>query len=359
MITTDTLFLEVNLGELKDILTPNSAFQFIITERAGNVLPIIEGHLSVPTDAGQLFINQGVELSITYGQTEDTAVETIWRFTGYRLTGNSLQFVGRLNLNYSKNRTVEVLNTNSVDAISDIASRYFDVEGTPTGFSDTMKWINPRSTELEFVNQIWLHSYKNDGLLIPAITADGRFILKDVLDIENIISFGNDLNSDIFSRSPTNELVDSSWKYDRIIGDQSVYENSQIDGSYDNISSDLNPMYGELFNKKFTNNPWSTGFLSDNIHDNYHKAKVSNISKLGSMASFTSNVSALELLRIDLLQHIDLRMTQFGGSDYMDLGSGTHFVKSKVTTMSNQNLSVNLQLTQDAMTVPDIQGDLV
>ena len=358
MISTDTLYLEVNLGEAVDVVGPNSNFQFIILERAGNILPLLEGTFNLPTDAGQLMINQGVELTVTYGQTEDTAISTIWRITGYKLVGTLLNFRARPNLNYNKTRNVSVYNTTSVEAISQVAGNYFTVEDLTTGYTDQMRWLNPRMLDQTFVNEIWKHSFKENGLLIPAITADNRFILKDVLDIQDITTVGNSEDSDIFSRSPTNEITDQSDKYNRILGDPFTFETQRIDGSYTSLSSNLSPLFGEIFNRRYTNNPWETGFASDNVHSNYHQAKTYNISRLAALASLTSSVALLELVNLNLLDHVDLRMTQYGGSDYMDLNSGTHFVKTKETHISNQNLSVQVWLAQDSMTIPDIQGDL-
>jgi hypothetical protein len=122
---------------------------------------------------------------------------------------------------------------------------------------------------------------------------------------------------------------------------------------------ELKPAFGEKYNRYLENKSWDQPrFFSDNVHTNFFLARRTNLGRLALLSNYSTSFLLSDYNNLGLLDHVKLS-TLIGGTDIMDdMASGTHFVKRRITKIDNNSTSRYIELARDAITIPNLQGDL-
>lgn len=348
---------DVSSGEIID---GETNFQISIKEVAGNILPVMVLDVDIPNIAIDFYSNEGVEFQLTYGHSEDSSVTSSWHMYKFNLIGSHLNAILTPRRTFVNDKSIEVINDSSINAIEKIASRYFKVEKESTRiFDDRMKWINPNDTIRNYIDQIWLHSYGEQALLLPAILADGTYRIREVLkpDPQKIYTMSENIDNSDFGTLETNKFHVNTSDYWNIFG---VQQQNYIDLSGNSNSDvvDINPTFGSIFNrnsfKTVTHRP---SYMSENISDNYFKAKATNLTRLGSFAAgYATTVDFEDLFGLRVLDHVDLVANVPGLVQSSELQSGVSLVTEKLTSITPKALHTKCTVRRDGFTVNNVQG---
>lgn len=358
-------YFKMDITGFPDIIDDTVFFELRIKESAGNVLPIATFKYNLPPQLTNYIVNEGVDINITLGASQDSAIETQWKMLSWEINKSTLDAILRLKPEYLNDRIIKVINSSSVNAIKEVAEDYFELYenfNTETGsFSDIMKWISYNIHPRDFINEVWIHSYSDGKLLIPAILMDGKFRLKNVMDKSKFYNIAKD-NSDEVDFIINNQYTwsSNSGAYNNIIGEVKTNEYNLDDGDPLREVVEPTPIFGELFNRStFSENQLRTGVISSNVHDDFFKAVSHNLGQLAQFGGWAKKFDIVDLFGLRILDHVNLVMPEYGYTEASEIQSGLCLVTDTETIIDNNNFRKEVIIRKDAVTVQSIQGTFI
>ena len=203
MINIDgKIYIKVDITGAEDIVDSATNFSLTIKESAGNVMPICSFTIDLPPELMDYIVNEGVDVLITLGFDQDSAKQSTWKMFNWEINKGELTAVMSIPRNFVNDSEIKVYNDTSIDAIRKVASLYFTPEINVSGYSDRMKWIRYGISARDFINEVWLHSYNSNKLLMPAVIASteigvnskGVFRLNDIKNKSNALKISDEEN---------------------------------------------------------------------------------------------------------------------------------------------------------------------
>ena len=343
------LFVKVDFGVHTDAVGQDYAFEAFITEFTGNRLPVLEMSLHVVEEWIDYLVNTATPITLTYGQTQDDAVSTNWRIVKYKPKGTEVKLYCVLDsLDFRTKYVTEAITGSSTTCISTVAKRYFTMADDTKGFSDSMTWVNPNTRNDKFLNDVWIHSYKQGGLLGTAITSDGKYVMTDMFDFSAAKTCDQSDKSDV----PMYHILgfvgnQSTWMG---ISDPSQSSTKSDSGTYIHDKDSLGPKISHTYDRtSFGEYNKEHTLLTDNVHDNFHKAKNWNLANLSAMSTNTLLITVQDYSKIQMLDKLKVTAKTDSLTQISDLKSGNYVVTQKIMEINNVFLKQYAILSRDSI----------
>jgi len=262
------------------------------------------------------YLNEGNKLTLSFGRTEATKREIELSTNGLEVepeTPNSdiyftKGFASKLSYLSNPNMAISTKKSGIEEAIS-IASKSFTVDTNITKSKDSQNWIQSKITDKSYLAQCYMHSDLGDSFPSVAITADNKFILRDIkkmVETKKSTGFLYDWRLTSVASVETDIVYDSSLKVESKAGfinnwlgyGRVIFSNLFEGGTIDEILEQPTTLLSDPkdVDKDSTINARDGGssFVNDNVHVNYQTSYnhnligLANLSKIGVTTSFTS-----------------------------------------------------------------------
>lgn len=295
------------VNNMKDFIREDQLVSFKFIEEAGNVLPIFELIFETSDDSIIQYLNSGNTLEVSMGISKTSMITT--KLYIFKRDKDSVSNIStRIYLNgflsatpYNYTCSNNIIKGSSKDAIKTVASKNFKFKTNIDKTDDTMSWIQPNTSNREFVTSVWLHSFiSNDDLTVIGITSNSELIF-------------NSMKNSFQSRTPT-------WKFQDTVSDGSnniIYNgtptfigniglNNHLTGFYKSrVIHDLDKVESKLSTSKIApilartkkqdtsdmgSRMGTVSLKTANMHDNYHNAYDMNVTKLNALKSLKAKV---------------------------------------------------------------------
>lgn len=236
-----------------------------------------------------------------------------------------------------------------------------------TSTNDKMKWVQHGNSMRDFVNEVWLHSWADDRLMMPVVSAfkaessdkAGTFKLIDLTDhskpieiTRKAVAKEEDAKDGVWLLQSLN-YKSNSGVYNTDIGNRR-YSSFDIDKAETKIEEiKPKPIFKGDFNALNikTHNDLIHS-ISDNVHKNYAKARASNLSRLAKFGANTKRILVVDYGKIEVGDVVVATVPIHNSSEPNDMQSGAYIVAEvKQTIETSGNVKVyakELTLKRDA-----------
>jgi len=343
--------LSFNLEDKKDFIKEADLAEFKLIEEAGNLLPTFELNFKSEDETILPLLNEGSDLDVQFGQDRDSLQDialSVIKVKSQRegLSARNYQVIGILSaLPYITDSQLSISTSKSgVEVLKDIVSKNFKTKFNILKSNDKQIWIQPNSSDKKFVNELWMHSFLNNSFIATAISAESKFILKDIKkDLDR--SFGKEFDFR-FTNTPKTS-TDIPYDRDYILETQTGFLNNWMGYGREKLVYLLETGLDEFIlekpdpilsltkelarrsgiEKRFA----GTEMQNDNTHDKYWEAFLNNLTNLAVIGSVSLTLSFHNLFApiqlLDLAMFRDDALSEPGSAEFH---SGLYYV-SKVT----------------------------
>lgn len=372
IIVNKQFIFKFSVGTFKDFLSLEDLIQFKTHEEAGGVLPTFDLTFNVNNPELSKQLNEGNTIKVSYGLDIENMVDTELFVTkqfninegGY--SNKTIRIVGVLDrFEFSNNPFMTISDKKSgVEVINDVAGKYFKVDSNITASNDSQNWIQNNITDRAFLKILSLHSFLTDSFIGTAIGLDGKFILRDMkkklsdnfdwrftqtpdVNKNNDITFDSD-----FLPVSDNGFINSWLGYGR-----KKNINTIEDGTTNEILESFKPLMAltSTLSRKATMEAKfaESGILNDNVHTNYHRAYLKNISNLAIFSSARITLTFQNLFKpIQLLDVAMFKTTESGGDEQGSLSSevyaGLYFVSKITRNVQDGTILTTVELCRES-----------
>lgn len=189
---TGNYIFDLKVAKYENFLKPEDLVEFTLFEEAGNILPVFELKFNFGIDDLRNYLIENNVLKVTFGKDLDSAIDVplvimvknIYRKEGdhfwrAEISGvyNAMGFMtGDTSTSYSEGGK----GIPGSEAIKRCVSKYFTFESNIEKSKDKQVWIKQKESDFKFTTKAWLHSNLGDSFPATAITADGKYLYKDM-----------------------------------------------------------------------------------------------------------------------------------------------------------------------------------
>jgi hypothetical protein len=360
-----------NLGDKKDFIEEADLIGFKCFEEAGNILPTFQLEFRTSDSEIPRYLNEGNELKVSVGkslQDVETYKLLIQHTESGRQGQNKISCVvtGILSaLKYHKNNILITPKQDGITTIQQITSKnfIFDSNVISTG-TDTMNWIQHGISDKKFINSVWMHTYIPDSFLAVGISMDNHFIIRDIkkkfqsgifdwrlssrVDTDKDISYDGDYT--IQSKAG---FINAWMGHKRI---KPIYDLDS--GEFSSVSQEIKPLIA-ITNKlmrraEIESKNAEIGVTSSNVHSNYWKAYLANLSSLAIFStvkisvSFQNQFKNVRVLDSVMFREVDTQNSQVS----MEYSSGLYIVSKVGRILSNRQFLTVLELCRESNNQP-------
>lgn len=350
-----------------------------IVEEAGNVLPTfalsfetyLEDVMSKMNDGAIIKVSMGLDIE----HMEDYEL-SVSKFTS-EVVGNSVIKISCIGfaskINYITDQPMQITDSKSgIEAAIEAASNNFNVDSNITKSKDKMKWIQYSITDKKFVGDCLLHSYIPDSFVASAITASGKYIIRDVKKYIKSLSGSYDWKFTKDSDGKDNTIVIegglnitsksgfiNNWTgYNKIMNgiDITAKDTSEITSSDAQV---LLSLASEIDKAKTIKDRFAgTRIISDNVHEKYFDSYESNLkglaalSRLGIPVSFSNEFRSIEPLQIAMYSQPSTN-NEDEASEYV---TGLYIISNVTKTIQANMFNITCILNREALNVVSNEG---
>lgn len=397
----DKVWMRIDVGNLEDIITPEDNLILTIIEQAGNNIPSGMLSINLPVELQEYLSHEFTKITISLGYNEDNPVISRWEVSSFRKEATGILRIGlSLNRDYINVQGFKSYpQMSSIDVIKKAVSEYFDIDTDLSNFNDKMTWIQNGISCRDFIDDVWLHSYKDGSLMVPLITGNlksektdrlGTFKIIDLCDYKDkVIEIRRDDKDGTRDEDgkPEKDIIlygegdysSSSGLMNYVIGNRGL---TQFDISSSENKSEfvkLKPVFNGLYNAAFkhgvtmskqpetedlsfseVNLP--TRFTSDNVHKNYHRAAKWNLNRLSKFDGSHKMINIIDKRDHSITIGDFIRLHSFvpGSATMSEVVSGDYFVDGTITRVINRvdykGYVKTLSLRRDTVDVMEYDG---
>lgn len=360
-----------SLAEKKDFINEADLIEFKIFEEAGNVLPTFQLEFRATDNTIPRLLNEGNNLIVSIGTSTNDLEDyklVIQKTIELRQGLNSKKYIvtGMLSaLLYHKNNLLITPKQDGVTTIQQIASKNFIFDSNITSLNtDFMNWIQYNISDKKFINDVWLHTYIPNSFLAIGISMDNRFILRDIR--KKFEDGGFDWR--LSSRSES--VKDISYDGDYTIEKKSGFINAWLGykrikpiydletGDFEEINQEVKPLLAItdklLRNVDIEEKNAEIGVKSSNVHSNYWKAYLNNLSNLVVFStvkvtlSFSNQFKKVRVLDSVMFSEVDTE----NSNTSMESSSGLYIVTKVGRILSNRQYITILDICRESNNQP-------
>jgi len=377
MIGIDGKYIfKFSIGDKEDFIMPNELRGFTMVENAGNILPTFEMTFESADETILSYLNEGNPIKVSFGRSADDMVDVelmkvvleVGHMGDLKYTFRIVGIMNSMGYLSSSNKFIST-NKSGVETINEIVSKYFKFVSNISKSEDSQIWINPSLPDRNFVNELWLHSYKSNSFIATGITSGGEFVLSDIKTLVStpykwrFISEVKDTKKDVTFDGDIIYKSDTGF-----INKWMGYGREQILFDLDNggsqvILEDPTPFLSLIDkvdrNASVESRLANSGFLNENVHLNYWNAYLRNLihlatfSTTSTVVSFPNEFKPIKILDLVMLMDESIQPNKQSSSENL---SGLFLTSKIVRTLSNNNLSTVVYLNRESLN--SIKGDL-
>lgn len=369
MISVDKQYIiSFSLGDNKDFIKRTELNEFTIIEEAGNLLPTFELEFNTFDETILPKLNETQPLNLLFGVDRDTAfdvplsISTFVQIENGR-EGVTINIKGIYRANeYITQAVLNITNKQSgIEAIIDAASQSFKVESNITKSTDSQNWIQYNISNKKFVTDTLLHSYKNNTFFIPAITIEGKFVLKDIMEDlargngeydYRLIMNPKKTNDIPYDNNPVitsnTGFLNNVIGYGREVFEQNLEASTVV--PFIETSEPIIALTRNLAKDSTINRNGGTKLINENVHENYWKAYFNNLTNIVSLG----NISVL--LTVDnyfypihplhlVMLNIPSKIANHA-SEYL---AGLYYTSKVSRTWSNNKFTTSILLCRESV----------
>lgn len=306
-------YLSISLDGNSDFIDKEDLDELTIFEYTGNVLPQFELNFISADESIFSRLNEGNSLDVRIGKTSSEAIEVIlYPSTMKTAKDGATRRVYEIkgfcsSISYITNHNIKVSDKKSgIEVAIEVAKENsFETTGSIAKSKDKQNWVQYSISDKKFLNDTIMHSDLGTSFPVFAITADRKFIIKDIQKELKKKAKNPDWRFTKDALSPN----DINYDADVIIESKAGFINSWI--GYGKTLTEINSETGivnniteepeiimSLSNKLDKSIDVKDRFggsrnISDNVHINYWKSYnhnlqgLANLSKIDNTLSFT------------------------------------------------------------------------
>jgi len=392
---------QLSIGNKEWEISPPSLLRFLVDEEAGNVAPAVQLDFTTKDASILKYLNEGNVVKVTAGglqrlsheSTNGREVSNEYQKMEISITIVRLQVKYELfpyiqiycsgiagNYDYLFTPRMRVINQkNSLDAIKDIVNnngKFSRLDSTvKLSPIDTQNWIQYNITDMEFLSEVWLHSYIPDKVMLVGINSMGSFVIRDsaciLQDLKNKnykYTFTNNFsNSDsnnkkliqyggvLFSQS--NSIMNLGYTYgrERVVynleqGTEAI-ELPEINNAWLSLSAKLNRK--DTIAKMAAHNR----MINTNVHSKYNYAYDYNVGRLSALSStnLIISFSGKFINDLQILDPINVTVNKMDSSQLNSQYESGGYIVAKITR-SIMNGSLNTTVVGCRESVNEMSG---
>jgi hypothetical protein len=353
--------LSLSISSKKDFVKKEDFVELTIIEEAGNVLPTFILMFSSTDEDILRLLHEGNVLKCQFGRDNNSLKDISLSVNKIKTSEEGSDkrvyevsgFAG--NINYITDHFLNISDKKSgIEVALETAKKSFSkVSSNITKSFDKQNWIQHNISDKVFINDCYSH----------AITADGTFILKDILkDIDR--PFTNQYDWKLTKEAKLNKEI--TYDADYIIENQSGLINNWLGyGRKLIIDNAVTGVQTELFEKPKTvlslskDVPKDTTIdsryggehiLSENMHEKYHSAYnhnaigLSNLSKVEQVISFSNYYYPVKPLDLIMFSAPSTELD----SQSSEQVSGLYIASKVARTIQSDRMVTTLLLNREA-----------
>lgn len=367
----DQYILSLTIGDNSDFLDADDLEEFTVVETAGNSLPEYILNFKAKDESIMKRLNEGNLIKAQFGRTKNDLKDINLSTSKIRSVkeGEEERFYETkgfaADINYITDHNTQITEEKSgVEVALEIANNNFtNVVSNIFKSSDKQRWIQYSISDKSFMNTCLLHSDLGSSFPLYAITADGTFILKDI--VKDMVRTGlpYDWKFSRIALDPTDIVYDpdcslsskagfiNNWMgYGKeILGlntetgvISSIIENPETILALSS-SVDKNQSIGDRFA--------GTKIINENVHENYWAAHNHNLLSLANLSKVEIALSFFDEYRdvkpLDLVMFTD-QATDFtlSAGEYQ---SGLYYVSAVIRTVQGRRMVTTVLLNREAL----------
>jgi hypothetical protein len=364
-------YLNFKVGNNDDFLDKDDFILFTVYEYAGNVLPTFIWSFRTQNESVITRLNEGNLIQAQYGRNRDDLVDVELSISSINTSKDGADFTvfnvsgyaGRLNYITNHNLRITSAQSGIATAIQVAQANGLTIFANRQTSLDSQKWIQPNNTDKAFVNSCYLHSDVGDSAVTVALTADGKFILKDVL--QDLNRNGNQRFDWKFTKDPLRER-DIVYNPDGTIETQSGFINNWIGYGREIklIQQQLSEVRGVLDQPQIVlslsnqvdkltsvdDRYGGSKFINDNVHTNFWDSYNHNLIFLANLSKINNTFSVSD--RYFTIKPLDLCMyAEEASSDSRqssDFKSGLYYATGVIRSFQAERIDTTMILNREA-----------
>jgi hypothetical protein len=183
----DQYALKFSVGDSKDFLAEGQLDSFTLIEEAGNILPTFQLTFSLADDNIFKDLNEGNNIKMSFGPSTSELYDVelfITKVKTVRIAEHRRQFdiLGTMaKAEYLTNTSCKIYDKKSaLEVIKEVTGKYFSPDLNVPTSKDKQYWIQPNSSDKQFVNELLMHANGGDTFYVAGIGSDNKFRVRDM-----------------------------------------------------------------------------------------------------------------------------------------------------------------------------------
>lgn len=389
MLKVEGLFqINLVLDGLDDLKTNSLNLQGLeLIEVAGVGLPMIQGNIVIEDPHVRSLFHEGNKVTVSYSIGNDDKDDTIdTRFTLTRIVTSrtnhqyNVAFTGVYDapryLVTHKQRAFA--NMSAVEAILTVARDHFGADYIDANIEkseDRMTWLQAAVTDKKFIANTWFHADLPDSFPMIAITADGRFRLRDLKTM--VKEEGIKPTWEFYQRADESDpdVNNKVWYHgDYLIDNNSGFMNhwlgygNELDmrdqdlGEYETVLEHSAPQLAKA--SAFPRSAAADGrkgvprYVNDNMYPRYWHAYQHNTTQLALYSTISVKLNYdsklhknMRVLDLVYFAEVDSTVSQFDNPH-----TGLYIISKLSRKFSKNKVVTTVELSRETLT--DIEGDV-
>lgn len=371
MLGTEGEFVfSLTIGDYTNIIDSlDDLVEFTVIEEAGNVLPTCILGFVTSEDRILPLLNDGHIIKAKLGRTLENIKDieiSVSKFISSK-QGDEQRFFEitgfASKIDHITDTSTEISDKKSaIEVVIEKAGKNFIVDTNIQKSKDKQNWIQYSITDKTFMNQCLMHCDLGNSFPLYAITADGRFILRDAL---KYIKANKNKHKWKFSRFISDDR-DVIYDGDAILSSDSGFINNWLGYGRTTLAYDLDTKEVKEVNiktetllslsqeldksKAISDRFGGTRGQSESVHKKFWEAYHHNLQStvnLGRIGmSFSVSGTFIDIAPLDLGVFSE-PSTQGGMSS--EYHTGTYLVSKVVRTIANKRLTTIIMLNREAL----------
>lgn len=354
-----------DVGGYDDFIAEQNFISFTLVEEAGGLLPTFQLAFRLQDDVVLTKLNETNNLKVIFGKDSLSVTDasltitklTVQRQGNARLVNCIGTFAAIEYLN--KSRAIISGASSAFEVLHERASLYFHTEFNRTSGADSQRWISPGWSDKRFFSELWMHSDFGASFPLIAITSDGTF---RGFDVKRKLAQGIDWR---ITRDPVN-ANDLTYNDDAIQQSNSGFMNAWMGygrkqqefdleaGTNEEISAIPEPVLA--LTKKLSRRAdveakqASSGIVNDNVHANYWRSHLYNMTNIASLSTLTVTLSysnrfyPMKVLDTIIFKDDDV----LGRNKSSEFNSGVYFISKIARTIMHRQIKTTLTLSRES-----------
>jgi hypothetical protein len=319
--------VKISNNRYSELVYADQMYELTLVETIGNLLPMFKLSFRDNDFEKLHYLNELNPITISY-QIDDNIISGHFIIKQKKpiITGTTFDcsIGGYLNkFEYFKGvPKVPFIQGTSVEAITQLASAYFETQIVDIVTEDKMNWIHNGKNARNFMQEIWTHCYSPNNFLMLGIGLDGIFRLTDILTLvsqEPKYRFANSMQEGY-------ELYVNAWVDDDSLQNTSLFGYTSerdilMEGSLETLQSSFTPQVVLNTSNQLNEQPdiptrkLAPMFQPENVHKYWYQAHHQNLVRWSSLNNNTIHIVTYNnLLPLNIMDLVYADLPEVGNT---------------------------------------------